>query len=235
MDAIKTFPKFSIFFLIVMCAEIAGLTVIPSFHQVSKAFIVASLIGFYITVEKRQSNIFLLGLIAALLGDCFLLFPSEEFFTIGLGCFLIMQLCYIAAFNRKRRVPKGKDILISGGIAVLGIVILASLWDTLGEMRLAVSLYVASIVGMAIYGYLRHPKLRGYTTVLGGIALFIISDTLLAVNMFSEEIPYGQIMVMVTYMLAQFFIVTGEVMSFRKKQQPQVVSTSAFGRHKAGN
>lgn len=232
MDSIKTFPKFTVFFLALMALEIAGLTVIPTFHIVSKALIMAGLIGFYITTEKRQNNSFLTGLIFALLGDCFLLFETAEFFVIGLSCFLIMQLLYASAFNRKRRIPKNKDFLVSGGIAIFGGITLTYLWPNLGSMKVAVSLYVFAIVSMAIFAYLRHPRLRGYKIVLLGVVLFLISDILLGINRFGLEIKYGQIFVMVTYMLAQYLIVTGEVLSGMPRQKEKIKSTSNFGRHK---
>ena len=165
MDSIKTFPKFTVFFSFLMVLEIAGLTVIPTFHMVSKAMIMAGIIGFYILVEKRQNNAFLTGLIFALLGDCFLLFGTVEFFVIGLACFLIMQLCYAVAFNSKRRIPKNRDYLICLGIGLLGVAVIVALWPNLGSMKTPVGLYAASIILMAIYAYLRHPRLRGYKIV----------------------------------------------------------------------
>jgi uncharacterized membrane protein YhhN len=217
-----------------MGLELAGLTIIPSFHMVSKAMIMAGIIGFYIFVEKRQNNVFLTGLIFALLGDCFLLFGTVEFFIIGLVCFLIMQLCYAVAFNHKRRIPKNKDYLICLVIGSLGVATIAALWPDLGSMRTPVSLYATSIILMAIYAYLRHPRLRGYKIVIAGVVLFIISDALLGISKFNGALPYGQILVMVTYMLAQYFIVTGEVLSNlpTPKLQPIIDPNSSFSRHK---
>lgn len=234
MDSIKTFPKFTFFFAILMTLEIAGLTIIPTFHMVSKAMIMASIIGFYILVEKRQNNAFLAGLIFALLGDCFLLYETVELFVIGLICFLITQLSYAAAFNSKRRIPNNKDYIICAVIALIGVSVLAFLWADLGSMKTPVGLYTTSIILMAIYAYLRHPRLRGYKILLTGVILFIISDTLLGLDKFSNSIPYGQILVMLTYMLAQYLIVTGEVLSNRPRPKvQQVVDPSlSFNRHK---
>ena len=232
MDAIKTFPKFTIFFVILMVLEILGLTVIPTYHIVSKPMIMAGLIGFYIFEEKRQNHIFLTGLIFALLGDAFLLYGTEDMFVIGLICFLIMQICYTATFNKKRRIPRTKDYTVPVIIGLIGLSVLAFLWSGLGEMRWAVALYTAAIVTMAIYAYLRHPKLRGYGILFAGVCLFIISDGLLGYNKFGGSFPFAQIAVMVTYMLAQYFIVTGEVLGNMPRKKVAVQSDSAFGRHK---
>ena len=233
MDSIKTFPKFTIFFICLMILEILGLTVIPTYHVVSKPMILAGLIGFYIVSERRQNHVFLTGLIFALLGDCFLMFGTNDMFMIGLTCFLIMQICYTVTFNRKRRVPRYKDYIVPGILAFVGLSALGVLWSGLGEMKWAVVLYTAAIVTMAIFAYLRHPLLRGYSILFTGVILFIVSDALLAFNKFGDGFSNAQIAVMVTYMLAQYFIVTGEVLGGMKKPKVEVKSDSAFGRHKA--
>jgi len=236
MDSIKTFPKFTIFFVLLMGLEIAGLTVIPTFHMVSKAMIMAGLVGFYITVEKRQNNAFLLGLILALLGDCFFLYDTPDFFKIGLVAFIGMQLCYLTAFNRKRRIPKNADYLVSAGIGVVSLGTLLFLWKDLGDSRALVAAYSVIIATTAIYAYLRHPKLRGYTILLTGVVLLMISDSILAYDRFSSTIPYGQIIIMLTYMIAQYLIVTGEVLGNMPRAKAAIgtkTSNSAMGRHKA--
>ena len=215
-----------------MILELLGLTVIPSYHIVSKPMIMASLIGFYIFEERRQSNIFITGLIFALLGDCFLLFGTSDMFMVGLVCFLIMQICYTGAFNSKRRIPRPKDYLIPVIIGVVGLSILAFLWSGLGELKWPVTVYTFAIIIMAIYAYLRHPKLRGYGILFTGVLFFIVSDGLLGYSKFGEDFPYAQIAVMVTYMIAQYLIVTGEVLGNMRKPKVEIESDSAFGRHK---
>lgn len=233
MALLKSFPKFTLIYLIVMAVEIAGLTVIPTFHIVSKAFIIASLIGFYITTERRQNNAFLTGMIFALLGDCFLLFETADFFTIGLICFLVMQICYTLAFNRKRRIPKNKDLVISALIAIMGLSIILSLWGSLGAMQIPVTIYGSAITVMGIFAYLRHPQFRGYRYVLVGVGFFFLSDLLLAYNKFVTEIAYGQFAVMITYMIAQYLIVTGEVLDRIPTEEKTNPFKSNLARHKA--
>ena len=232
MDAIKTFPKFTIFFIALMILEILGLTVIPSYHIVSKPMIMAGLIGFYIFQEKRQNNAFIMGLIFALLGDCFLMFGTNDMFVIGLVCFLIMQLCYMTAFNRKRRVPQTKDYIVPAVLIGLGVLTLVFLWNSLGELKWTVTMYTASIIAMAIMAYLRHPKLRGYQSLFTGVCLFILSDALLGYNKFGNEFPMAPIAIMVTYMLAQYLIVTGEVLGNMKRAKVKMEPSSSFHRHK---
>lgn len=232
MDAIKTFPKFTIFFILLMILEILGLTVIPSYHMVSKPMIMAGLIGFYIFEERSQSHAFITGLIFALLGDSFMLFGTDDMFVIGLVCFLIMQICYTVTFNKKRRIPRTRDYAVPAVIGIIGLSILAYLWDNLGDMQWAVAGYTLAIVLMAMYAYLRHPKLRGYGLLFIGVCFFILSDTLLGMDKFGTNFPYAQIVVMLTYMVAQYLIVTGEVLGNMKRVAVEDRSSTSFGRHK---
>ncbi|MEE9437688.1 MAG: lysoplasmalogenase [Saprospiraceae bacterium] len=218
MDAIKTFPKFTIFYLIVMIVELLALTVIPEYHLVSKPFIMASLLGFYIVSVNPQDNLFLLALIFALLGDVFLLFKHDDFFIIGLVCFLIMQIGYFITFKKKKRIPKPSAYMLPALLAFTAIFIINSLWSQLSNMRLPVTVYAGSIVLMAAYAYLRHPRLRGYQTVVFGVVLFIISDGMLAFDKFGTGFPNARIFVMITYMIAQYCIVTGQVLSDTKRK-----------------
>jgi len=194
--------------------------------------ILAGLIGFYILEEKKQNHVFLTGLIFALLGDAFMLFGTDDMFVIGLVCFLIMQICYTSTFNKKRRVPRTKDYLVPTIIGVLGLSLLAILWRDLGDMQWAVALYTIAIVTMAIFAYLRHPMLRGYNILFIGVCFFILSDALLGFNKFGNSFPYAQIAVMITYMIAQYLIVTGEVLGNMRKPKIELKSDSAFSRHK---
>jgi len=233
MDAIKTFPKFTIFFAVLIILEILALTVIPTYRMVSKPILLAGLIGFYISEERRQNHIFLTGLIFALLGDSFLLFETSDMFTIGLVCFLIMQICYTLTFNAKRRIPRLRDYIVPVIIGLIGLTALALLWGGLGSMRTAVTIYTTAIVTMAIFGYLRHPKLRGYTILFTGVCLFIVSDALLGINKFGDGFPYANIAVMLTYSVAQYLIVTGEVLGNipRAKVKEKMNLDASFKRH----
>ena len=42
-----------------------------------------------------------------------------------------------------------------------------------------------------------------------GALMFVLSDSLLAINKFLEPLPYAGISIMLTYCAAQYFIVTG--------------------------
>lgn len=233
MNPIRKYPRFSIWFLGVIIVEVLALTVIPEYRIVSKVMIVASLIGLYIGQAKKQNELFLLALIFALLGDAFLLFTTETFFLIGLGCFLVMQLCYASIFYKRGRIPRSRDKAVVGGIALIPIIFLSLSWNMLADLQLPVFLYSSAITAMLILAYLRHPALGGYVLVLLGSCIFVVSDILLAVDKFVTAVPGGSIPVMLTYAAAQYLIVIGILADDEPKPAAKKVKKeSAFGRHK---
>lgn len=232
IEIIKKHPWFHILFLVVVIAEILGLTVNPQIRLASKGMIMATLMGFYIFSVRKQSHTFILGMIFALLGDAFLLFTTDTFFIIGLGCFLVMQLLYAYTFWQKRRIPKTKDKFVIVSLLILPTVFLYFSWTSLADMKWAVVLYGISITIMLATAYLRHSKLRGYRMVLFGSVLFVLSDLLIGITKFLTKISYEEILIMVLYILAQYLIVLGIIYDERPKKEIPPVIQGAFGRHK---
>jgi uncharacterized membrane protein YhhN len=74
-------------------------------------------------------------------------------------------------------------------------------------MRAPVSVYVAVIVVMAIAAYLLTQRVAALTFI--GAVLFMISDSYLAFNKFYSPLPLSGIVVMSTYIAAQWCIAKG--------------------------
>ncbi len=210
MDSFK-YKSFTIFYSIIFFLNLLFFTWLTEYRVVSKPMIMASLIGFYISSAKKQSNAFLLAMIFALFGDIFLMFNGEEFFLIGLSCFLVMQLLYTITFLKDRV----NDILLmiyrSLPILFISIAVIAYLWNGLGEMRIPVAIYTAAISMMVISALIRRSNVTWYLPVVTGVLLFMVSDALIALSKFGPTftgIEYG---VMATYMLAQYLIVRGMI------------------------
>jgi uncharacterized membrane protein YhhN len=159
----------------------------------------------------------LLGLVFSVGGDTLLMFVEhgpqlEVFFLLGLGSFLIAQLCYAYALWSFPKVTDGiifrKSWMVVLFLGYLGW-ILATLWAGIpAPMRLPVGVYATAIVVMAIAA----ANLYGRTTTnifwgfFGGVLLFVLSDTLIALNKFGEPIAGARFAIMFTYLAAQFLI-----------------------------
>ena len=85
------------------------------------------------------------------------------------------------------------------------------LYPGLGGMLIPVMVYAIVLLTMGTWAH----KRRGATAnasfryVSAGVILFVISDSLIAVNKFAFEVPGERLLVMSTYIAAQFLIVQG--------------------------
>ena len=205
------FKKFTIFYLAVAILYFLALFFLPQYVSVTKPLIMSSLIGFYISTETRQNNGFLLGMIFALLGDIFLMFDNDSFFIAGLFCFLLMQWTYLFTFKQHFTKPKVKTTLYFTAIFLISCSLLAWMWPYLGSMKMHVTIYFISILSMVFFAITRDKNIPFYFSVVSGAILFLISDALLAVNKFAVQFSYAGVLVMLTYIAAQYLIVTGIV------------------------
>ena len=96
-------------------------------------------------------------------------------------------------------------------IVVYYAVLMNFLSPFLGDMKLPVRIYgivISFMFLLALHMIYIPGKLTG-RFLLAGAAFFILSDTLLALNKFWEPIPAAGVLIMLTYGLAQMFIVIG--------------------------
>jgi uncharacterized membrane protein YhhN len=89
----------------------------------------------------------------------------------------------------------------------------------LGEMLMPVTLYTFVILVMVTGAINRLKKVNStsFWLVLTGAILFLISDSALAINKFGHPFGGSSIVIMSTYLLAQYLIITGYIRQFRDK------------------
>ena len=151
--------------------------------------------------EKMQLNsFFLAGLVLSFFGDLFLLFNWG--FLPGLGSFLLAHLFYIISFKKKlqKRISKFWPIILS----LYASILLVILFPYLKEMKIPVTIY-AVVIAVMMYNAL---KTHNRNLIIGAL-LFLISDTLLSVYLFLQPLMILNLLVMTTYILAQWFLVKG--------------------------
>ncbi|WP_338761412.1 lysoplasmalogenase [Bernardetia sp. ABR2-2B] len=200
----------------------------------SKPFLIP-ILGIYLYVNTRKvtilhkkslTNFVLIALSLAWLGDILLLFQSYNplFFMLGLGSFLISHIVYILTFRKSlngQELDEPKKLFIRAipfiGTAVLMLTFLYKWLDTI--MLIAVPLYILVIVTMAFMAMERAGKVLKKSTeyVFFGAFLFMLSDSLLAIDIFVKNftIPYAPVFVMLTYVAAQALIVYGMMIQIK--------------------
>ena len=159
---------------------------------------------------KGSNGVLLAGaLLLSSLGDVFLALRGEQWFVYGLGSFLVAHLFYITLFVRNWPRPFVAS-LAHRSVALLllafAVAMLAWLWPSLGEMRPAVAAYMCALTGMAVTA-----TLAGFRSwwVVAGAALFMLSDSLIALGKFKSPVVYGDSIIWATYYAAQVLIALG--------------------------
>ena len=214
----KVEQKFSGIYAIIVIIELicGNFDDLETIHYFTKPLIVLSLLIFFFTqnqlINKTIKTLMILALVFSLIGDVALLFDAinPNYFIIGLASFLLAHVMYVLVFLKQRnknKNPLGFIILMLGYAALLFYV----LNDGLGDLLIPVVVYMIVILSMSTSAYLRQ-KLNNtisYNWVFIGAILFMLSDSILALDKFYQPLPLSSISIMLTYALAQYCIVIG--------------------------
>ncbi len=145
------------------------------------------------------------GLIFSMIGDVLLSLPMD-LFVIGVFSFLIAQLIYTYAFRVGRSFRLRFLALLP--FVVYGILIFVILLPGLNAMTLPVAAYVIVIMVMAWQAWDQWDDKRTQWALLAfiGAVLFVVSDSLLAINKFGEPFLAARALTLTTYFSAQWLI-----------------------------
>ena len=206
-------------FLIVLTGHITGIQLqIDLLQQLCKPLIVTTLIGYLDwrvnNVTKGLAKWVLLALLFSLTGDILLMFQDQNslFFLLGLSAFLLAHIFYIFFFHQVRIKEKIKgNILLLGIVAVYYALLIYALAPHLGDMKVPVLVYgvVISFMFMLAMHLLFMKGTSAGKWMMVGALLFVVSDSVLAINKFYQPFEAAGIIIMLTYGAAQFFIVKG--------------------------
>lgn len=153
----------------------------------------------------------LLALVGSLLGDIFLMLPSDKFIP-GLASFFIAHIAYALAFLQGvDSVSFHLSWLLPFGLA---IALLGYLWPTLGNMKAPVLAYAVIIIGMLLSTIARYQSMMDVSSacLMVGAIFFVLSDALIALDRFKGNVPYALPAIIVTYYVAQWLLVSGALM-----------------------
>ncbi len=198
-------------------AEVAN---VPAVGWVAKALLMPLLLAWLLAEARRPLarplRAMAVGLVFAWLGDLALSLDGDLPFLLGIAAFFGMQVCYITSF---RRVP-GPDLVRAWPVVVVPYalfwLVLVLLMARGGDVLFVpASVYGLVLVAMALSALglvLRVPRRPGWR-VAGGAALFMVSDSLIALTAFAglAANDLTGALIMTTYTIAQAMIVTGFV------------------------
>lgn len=154
-------------------------------------------------------------------GDVFLMKSTEIFFLLGLISFLITHILYITGFLKEIKKMPGEMLLKKNPLTLLPILILfAGLLLIVfpgipAEMKIPVVIYASVITTMVIVAVNRYGKVSetSFRTVALGALLFMLSDSLIALNKFyfNENLWKASFLIMLLYISGQYLIAQGTV------------------------
>lgn len=194
-------------YVIVAVADIIGEAADLDRLRVVCLWVLMPLLAIYLLARTgarpgRTTTLVLAALLFSWLGDA-----AGDPLLVKIVFFLIAQVIYVIAFLPYWRTSlvRKPPALIPYAIVVLALV--AVVGASAGEMLVPVAVYGICLGLMAVLstGVNR-------TAGLGGV-LFVISDSVLAINAFVDglAIPGAGVWIMVTYLLAQLLLVRGVV------------------------
>lgn len=161
---------------------------------------------------------FVAALAFCLVGDVLLMLP-RDLFVPGLVSFLIGHVLFIVGFLQPPS-PAGTPpfafsptglviaslVAVAVGAAPAALIFRALARDGTHPMIVPVTVYLVAILTMAVLA-----ANVGVLAATLGAALFVVSDSVLALNRFVRPLPLGNVTVHVTYHLAQVLLVVSLV------------------------
>lgn len=165
-----------------------------------------------------------LALFFSWLGDIFLMFPrqnytpsvAQQLFIAGLVSFLIAHIFYIISFLKEINQQKKVSTIVENPYLVLPFIIYIAcfysfLFPYLTTMKIPVLAYSITIILMLIMAFNRKNLVLNisFKMVFLGALLFVISDSLIAIDVFYQKENWHRTAIMLTYIVAQYLIVNG--------------------------
>jgi uncharacterized membrane protein YhhN len=160
-------------------------------------------------------NTVLWALVFSTLGDILLMGAGRYayFFLFGLAAFLVAHVFYIYTFRALLRGERGylqqyPVLIIPFFLYLVGL--LYALWSGIPmAMKGAVAVYAATITIMAMLALHLRGIITGYSArwLFLGAVMFVLSDSMIAINKFGYPFPEARVAIMGTYIFGQYALV----------------------------
>lgn len=180
----------------------------------SKPLLMPLLIGYFVSASRANRSplkkFVVLALVFSWVGDAVLMFQNINgmYFIIGLVAFLLAHVMYIVGFTKlKNSTTKVERLAIIVFFLAYSATLVIFLWPGLGNMKAPVMLYALVLTIMGVLGVIKSTTNHPYITF--GVLFFVASDSILALNKFLIDVPFNGVLIMGTYIAAQWLIVAG--------------------------
>ena len=175
----------------------------------AKPLLMITLFWYYMVNAKRVNKLLVTGLFFSFLGDVLLLGSGDLYFILGLLFFLIAHVFYILMVVKLLKSTKLSQVLIASiPYFLIFTSLLTILYSGLGDMKIPVIVYAITItvLGISSLTLFLQNKTISHLGLVFGVLIFIISDSVLALNMFYKKQAIYPILIISTYVIAQYLI-----------------------------
>jgi len=206
-------PDWRILYAITAGVLVTGLVLdLKSLYIFAKPLLMVILLLYFVASTQTYPawrHLVTLALVFSWAGDVFLI--SGDWFVAGLAAFLVAHIFYIAAYQKTGAADGILQPLTVAVFAFFGICLMWSIYPGLQDLQVPVFLYALVLLGMGVWAFKRKDGTNGssFRLVALGAVLFVLSDSLIALNRFAFVIPAERILVMSIYLTAQYLIVQG--------------------------
>lgn len=209
--------SFALLSAVEIITQLAGADAI---HVWVKPLLMPALVLWYwLMAGVGQRSVWVLAaLFFSCAGDTLLLFQqAPRFFIFGLVAFLVGHMFYIFAYRQHQQedtsdtLANVRKLRMAFPVLLAGIGFVVVLYPGLGAMRVPVVVYATVIQIMVITAIFRwgRTSTASFVSVLTGALLFMVSDSMIAINKFFSAFEHASVWIMLTYLLGQFLIVRG--------------------------
>lgn len=210
-------PKIILWLYVLVCLANLLAQILPSeeLNLYTKPLLMPLLL-FYVykkSIGNTTLKVLLLGIaiLFSWFGDVVLMYQSNDlYFIAGIGLFLIAQITYTIVLRKATyQVPSVSIIKVIPFLvyaAILFYILLPA-----GAFTIPIIVYGLVILSMMVSAFLRksHTTHQSYLLAFIGSVLFVLSDSILAINAFKTPIPYAGVFIMSTYCGAQYLLAQG--------------------------
>jgi uncharacterized membrane protein YhhN len=206
-------------FVVALAGELIAVMAESQLLQyIFKPLLMITLGGYFIqrttSIQVKLKTPVLFALVFSWLGDVLLMFQHKDslFFILGLVSFLIAHIFYIVFFHKLKGTENIKSRIWPLAVIVIYYsVLIFFLSPHLGDLKIPVRIYgivISLMLMLALHMIFIKNRIAGQLLALGGL-LFVISDSLLAIDKFYQSFQAAGFLVMITYAAAQFLLVEG--------------------------
>lgn len=166
------------------------------------------LLLFLLKLKGADKVYMIIALVFCASGDVFLDVSRENLFMGGLISFALAHLIYFIYFLRSYTKPDLKKVLILVILLVYGLVLGWYLKAAPEKLQIPVWIYLGIIILMAMAAVTAH---NVHYLLYIGVIVFILSDTVLAINKFIVSFGFATPLNITLYFVSQYCIVMGIV------------------------